>query len=275
MIDSCYLDTTVLVEALLKSRRRRTKARAAVQAYAKSLLPVYAIKEMSAGALSNFVWLYNRLAESRSLAKTYQAIASNIRRPNRTTTSLEALQAANEAVTGLDLADARTPMQTDRLQAEMLALSLRRIIQNAWRDRRKITSAVVEELECFPDEGPFFDEERRMLVMGRTKCPDRVDCSYAGELRKRSSDLESLLAVIKGSSRAEDNRRRAALHTLKNTPRRKFENENCRNLGDAYFALHCPENSTILTSNTRDHGPLAEALGRTVTEYKWDPDSNG
>jgi predicted nucleic acid-binding protein len=254
MINSCYLDTTILIEALFKTRRRRRKARAAVQAYAKSSLPVYAIKEMSAGALSHIVWLYNKLAETRSLARTHDALIANIRRPNRVTTSL---------------ADARSFAQTDRMQADMHALALRRIIQNGWRDRRRLTTEVVEELGCFPENPPYLDEELKMMTVGKRSCPDRQDCHFAAGLRDRPDDLNLLLEVIKGSTRPEDVRRRAALHVLKNTPRRKFEDQSCRGLGDAYFALNCPENATILTSNRKDHAPLAEALGKEVTEYRW------
>jgi predicted nucleic acid-binding protein len=263
------LDTTILVEALFKTRPRRQRARAAVEAYAKSSLPVYAIKEMSGGALSNIIWLYNRLVETRSLARTYEAIAANIRRPNRVTTSLEVLQAASESMTGEDLSDARTAAQTDRMQAEMHALSLRRIIQKGWRDRRRVTTEVVAELECFPEKAPYIDEELGNMTIGKWGCPSRVDCTFAPRLRKRKSDLSLLIQAIKGKKRREDVRRRKALHALKNTPNKRFDNDNCWGLGDAYFALNCPDNATILTSNPRDHAPLAEALGKTVTEYKW------
>lgn len=269
MADCCYLDTTVLIEALFKTGRRRRKARVAVQGFAKSLLPVYAIKEMSAGALSYAMWLYNRLSETHSMKKTYDAVTSNIKQPNRVTTSLELLQATSEAFRGADFADARTPAQTDRMLAEMNALALRRIIVNGWRNRRKVTTDVVQELDCFPENPPYIDEELRIMTMGKSSCPSIRDCHYASELRKRPDDLNSLLQVLKGSTRREDIRRRKALNVLTRTPKRSFDNDKCRWLGDAYFALNCPKNATILTSNQRDHAPLAEALGKSVTPYKW------
>ena len=267
MTDSCYLDTTVLVEALLKTRRRRRRAREAVRVFGHSTLPVYAIKEMSAGALSNAVWLYNRLLEERSLTRVYDIIAANVRRQNRVATALELLHAASEGIAGVDLADARTFATTDRMQADMHALSLRRIILSGWRDRRKLTTIVVDELACFSDQGPFFDEEVKMMKLANVGCPPRLDCSYASGLRRRPGDLKLLLKVIEGSQRREDIRRRAALHCLKNTPKRTFDNMLCRGLGDAYFALHCPDGSTILTSNVKDHEPLAKAVGKSVTAY--------
>ena len=59
MIERCYLDTTILVEALLKSRARRRKAADAVRQFSSSMLPVYAIKEFKCGALETYVWLHN------------------------------------------------------------------------------------------------------------------------------------------------------------------------------------------------------------------------
>lgn len=269
MIDSCFLDTTLLVEALLKARQRRKRAVDTIRGYKKSLLPVYAIKEMSAGALTTAVWLYNKLSETHSLAQTHEAMAANIRKPNKVSTSLELLQAANEGLVAADLSDARAFAKLDRMHADMLALSLRRIIQKAWRERRKITTDVVQELPCFPDSGPYVDEELKIMKSPQASCPPRTDCSYAPDLRKRPTELVRLLEAIEGSDRAEDVRRRAALHALKNTPKRQFDTNMCRKLGDGYFALNCPDDATILTSNVKDHKPLAEALGKTVTEYRW------
>ena len=270
MIERCYLDTTILVEALLKSRARRRKAADAVRQFSSSMLPVYAIKEFKCGALETYVWLHNKLSETRSVGKTYNAIGRNIKRPARVTTSLEALQAAKQAVIGIDLASATTGAETDRLEAEILMLELRRLITKAWKDRRKLTTTVVQELECFGEDAPYFDDETGMIFLPKKNCTPHQDCSYAPGLRLRELDLDVLLRVIQGSTRPEDNRRRAALHALRNTPKRPFEHRDCRGLGDAYFALHCPQGATILTSNAKDHRPLAEALGREVTEYRWD-----
>lgn len=269
MTDHCFLDTTLLAEALLKTNARRRKAKSTIRQFPKSTLPVYAIKEFKAGPLGNYVWLHNHLAETRSLSQTYSVLTRNMRRPGRVSTSLEALEAANAAVVGTDLASASTRAETDRLTAETLMLEIRRLILKAWSDRRKLSTEVQQELSCFVEDGPYYDAETGMIFLPNSKCPKGMDCSYAPALRRRPKDLDILLHVIQGSSRPEDNRRRAALHTLKNTPKRTFEDASCRSLGDAYFALHCPDGATILTSNAKDHKPLAESLGHSVTEYLW------
>jgi len=47
-------------------------------------------------------------------------------------------------------------------------------------------------------------------------------------------------------------------------PNSRFDREDCRALGDAYFALFAPADADILTTNLKDHRPLAEALGKTA-----------
>ena len=39
----------------------------------------------------------------------------------------------------------------------------------------------------------------------------------------------------------------------------------CGKLGDAYFALHAQPDAVILTTNLKDHAPLANALGKQAT----------
>jgi predicted nucleic acid-binding protein len=271
MSDYCYLDTTVLVEALLKTLKRRRKARATVRQFGRSALPVYAIKEFKAGALDNYVLVHNKLAETKSYDKTADWLIRNRRRLNRLLTGAEALASGRSSVVGADLAEAKNHAETDRLLAEIVMLELRRMIQKAWADRRKITLDVLQELDCFSEDAPYYDDETGMIFNPHTKCSIKQDCAYAPGLRIRKSDLGALLAVIADSPRAEDVRRRAALHVLNNTPNRPFEDKMCRGLGDAYFALHCPEGATILTSNVQDHKPLAESLGHQVTGYAPEP----
>jgi len=38
--------------------------------------------------------------------------------------------------------------------------------------------------------------------------------------------------------------------------------ETCRDLGDAVFAFFCTNNAVVLTTNLRDHEPLAKAIGK-------------
>ena len=50
--------------------------------------------------------------------------------------------------------------------------------------------------------------------------------------------------------------------------RMKGRASDCRNLGDAVFAFFAPNTSAILTTNIRDHRPLAAAVGKTAISPK-------
>ena len=41
-----------------------------------------------------------------------------------------------------------------------------------------------------------------------------------------------------------------------------MSDKTCRDLGDAVYAFFAPPDSVVLTTNIRDHRPLAEALGK-------------
>jgi hypothetical protein len=58
---------------------------------------------------------------------------------------------------------------------------------------------------------------------------------------------------------AEADRRLKALKALKGN---KLTAKDCIGLGDAVFAFFAPNQSAILTTNIKDHAPLAASLGK-------------
>jgi hypothetical protein len=265
---NCYIDTTVLTEALLKPSDNRKKARATIKNYDRSFLPVYAIKELKCGPMKHFIWLHNRFAETKSFNRTMKAVHSNFRQRNLQATALEAWQVGGELLTGASLASATTRQQTQVALADSYRYALRRRIDVAWRDRRKLVSEVTDELSCFAEVAHSFNERTKLIDDQRRKCDLEVECCLAPEFRARKGDLTKLIAAIEGLTRPEDNRRRKALHLLLNTPKRPFDDKACKSLGDAFFALRCPPACAILTTNAKDHVPLAAALGKQVDEHK-------
>jgi hypothetical protein len=264
---SCFVDTTVLVEALLKPMANRKKARATIRQYERSMLPAYAIKELKCGPLKHFIWLHNKFSETKSFSRTLRAIQRAFMRPYQQGTALEALQVGAELLIGAELSHANTPRQTDLAMADSFRLALRRRIDLAWRERRKLTSEVTDELSCFAEVAHSFNEKTKFIDDNRRKCDLEEKCCLASGLVSRPDDLDKLIHAIKGLTRPEDNRRRAALHLLRNTPKRPFGDQACKDLGDAYFALQCPADCAILTSNAKDHTVLARALNKTVETY--------
>jgi hypothetical protein len=268
MEQCAFIDTTLLVESLFKTAARRKSARAKIGSYQKSLLPVYAIKELKGGALRYFIWFHNKLSETGSFNRTIHAIQRNFRQPYLMGTALEALQAGTELLVGKSLSHAETRAKTDLAVADSLRLSTRRLIHSGWRDRRKFVTHVVDPLTCFAETSPTYNETTRLLEDPRRKCDLEPKCCLAPKLRSDPSRLQSLIVAIEGKQRPEDTKRRAALHLLKNTPKRDFDDKNCSALGDAYFALYCPMGCRILTTNAKDHAILAGALNQGVDEYK-------
>jgi len=70
--------------------------------------------------------------------------------------------------------------------------------------------------------------------------------------------------VIKDSGKIENIRRAKTLKQIYRTPNRPIVDQDCKSLGDAIFVLLCPDNAVILTTNTVDYVPLAQAVGKTV-----------
>lgn len=266
MSECCFVDTTVLTEALLKPAASRKKARAEIRGFRRSILPVYAIKEFKSGPLKYFIWAHNKLAMTRSYVQTLKAIQNSFRRPYQQSTALEALQMGHETLVGSDLAQARTSAQTDTALADSVRLAIRRRVDIGWRERRKITTEIGDELPCFAEASHVYNEQTNFIDDARTEC-DLGKCCAAKLLRVQLADIQKILNAMRDFTRPEDVRRRAALHLLKNTPKRDFPEKSCKDLGDAYFALRCPDGCVILTSNSKDHRVLAAAVGKEIREF--------
>lgn len=254
-----YVDTTVLTDALLKRGAKEKAAKKSLSSYAETILPVYAIKEFKAGPLNYWIWLHNKLAMTKSLAGTIGALGELASfQKNRVATAQAALSSVMQAFT-------TTPL-TDEEAADLYRSAVYRIVISSWSKRRKVTTRVTDELTCYTEADPVLVKRTGLLENPGMKCKlhGTEECCLAAALKKRKSDLLYLLEAIKGLSRREDVNRRAVLHKLSNTPKRSMDANDCRKLGDAYFALHSPSNAVILTTNTKDHEPLAKALNKVV-----------
>jgi hypothetical protein len=257
-----FVDTTVLTNALLKPGADSTLAKAALASYSETQLPVYAIKEFKAGPLNYYIWLHNKLATTKSLEQTLRAIADVVQQPNRAKTALLAIAPLfAKAASSLQSGNSR---QADKDLADSLRLSLQRLIFRGWQKRRKLTSSVVLELACYDEADPILEPNTNLINNAPRVCRPSPECCLARGYRNKTKDLEKLLAVVQNGERREDIRIRRGLHTLINTPKRQFGSKECRNLGDVFFAFHCPMDSVILTTNLKDHAPLAQALGKSA-----------
>jgi len=268
-MSNAFVDTTVLTDALLKSGPKADAARSALTRYETTLLPVYAIKEFKAGPLRYFRWLHNKCVLSKSFAAVLTALHAIARGPQRylTATAIEGMQlfaAQLIAVTPANLGSKYGPdANLDYVMSDRLRLSIRAQIDLAWEERREITSEIVDELECYIEAAPYVNK-RGFIELTPTKCEPVGECVLAQKLKANPDALKKLHAAVPNSGRAEDQKRAQVLKDLYRIPKQPLTHEKCKALGDAVFAFFCPVGSVILTTNARDHKPLAEALGKSV-----------
>jgi hypothetical protein len=198
---------------------------------------------------------------TQSLADALQAIAALPRLGYLRATSTEALAAAGQVAkkqpksyVGLGT--------TDKETADSYRLALVSIIIRSRQKRRRVTSQVVDDLPCYLEAAPrvgkngLFDLDPRL-------CDRDQECCLAAELKSKPELLEALRSAIpQNSIRREEQERRQALKQLIKHPKEFVTRETCRDLGDAVFAFFCPNNAVVLTTNLRDHEPLARAIGK-------------
>ena len=147
--------------------------------------------------------------------------------------------------------------------ADSYRLALESIIIRSWRKRRNITTSVVDNLACYIEAEPKVAKDGS-LDLAPQRCEDE-ECCLAARLKSKPELLEALRnAIPEKSSRKEDIKRRQALKTLIKHPKETVTREICRALGDAIFAFFCPANAVVLTTNLRDHEPLAKSIGKNA-----------
>jgi hypothetical protein len=206
----------------------------------------------------------------KSFSKAMKRIHSISRTPQRylTSTSIEAVATASYSALGqMTPAEAQakygSEISLDSIAADELRINLHSIILRAWRKRRRVTTSVVNPLSCYDEIDPV--EERGLIVVTPRGCIPGSTCVLARQFREKQKEVEALKAALEasGGTGREHQKRYQALRELtrKSGP---FDHEKCRALGDAVFALLAPEDATILTTNLKDHKPLAEALGKSV-----------
>jgi len=267
MPSKALIDTTVLVDLLLKpNTAEQTQARQAVAKFKTTQLPAYAIKEFKAGALANYIYCHNKLAVTRSLSRTLKALQRLSLTPQRykTATALEALSAVTSGDVQVSLRilsdEYGAQADVDYVNADRMRFALQMLILRAWKKRRHVTTEVILPLACYEETSPY--EHRGLLERGPVEC-ERKPCAMAAKMSATVEKLQLLRQVIAQlPAKTENQRRSQALRKLVRFSGKGFSSGDCRRLGDAVFAYVCPDDSVILTTNTRDMQPLASALGK-------------
>jgi hypothetical protein len=261
-MSDAYVETTVLTDILLKpTTAKQRRAKAALARYENTILPVYSIKELKAGPLGYFAYVHNKLVQTRSLADTLKAVSALARGSYLQTTSNEALAAAGE----LSKRQPRVSLglgNSDAENADSYRLALECLIIRSWRRRRKITTQVVDELPCYVEAAPRIGKNG-LLDLKPQQCERDQECCLAPKLKSEPRLLEALRnSIPENSGKSEHQKRRQALKQLIKHPNERVDREICRDLGDAIFAFFCPKDAVVLTTNLRDHEPLAKSINK-------------
>lgn len=267
-MNKALVDTTVLTDVLLNSGETRRQAKEALSVYAETLLPVFALKEFKGGPLKNFVWMHNKLVTVQSFQKALQALQRMSRTPMRYTTStaLQALEKGAGSIGKETLPDLQKKYgksaSLDQILCDEFRLALKTTIMGAWKRRRKVTTSVTHPIACFREVPPR--EKRGLLDLEPKGCERAEECALAPLLRSKVKELSKMRDAIKDSDKVENIKRARTLKQIYRTPNRSLVDQDCKSLGDAIFVLLCPDDAVILTTNTVDYVPLAQAVGKTV-----------
>ena len=266
-----FVDTTVLTDSLLKPKTKGIAAKAALKRFDETLLPVYAIKEFKAGPMYYYVWTHNKFALASSFQDALEALHGMILSPRKylPATAVEAIQTAvaeNLSLSFKSLANKYGEKATANVALrDLFRASLKVLILKAWKQRRTVTTEVVQPLTCYPEVGPTASD--LLIEMDTGKCKPEKECCLGPSLRKRTDDLKTLVETIKNlTEKPENDKRHKVLREISRKPTDAISETYCRGLGDAYFALFCPKDAVILSTNISDHEPLARALGKKAQD---------
>jgi hypothetical protein len=221
----------------------------------------------------NFTWLHNKFVTTQGFTATITALHAVSRTPKRylTSTALEAVvkaasSIAHETPSTLS-AKYGEDAEVDNIFRDEYRLSLKKTIFQAWSSLRNVTTETVQPLSCYDEKPPY--EKRGMIELEPKKCDLQPTCSLVSTLRSMRDQLKKMREAIQasGSDRQEDQRRSKALKQVYHT-KTAITDDICRALGDAIIVAFAPTDSTILTTNVRDHAVLANAIGKQVQSPK-------
>jgi hypothetical protein len=199
------------------------------------------------------------LLQRRSLGPAKYAIA----------TSLEAISDAaisNRKKTLFELAEKYgNYANIDRIQCDEMRLAIKIKIFMAWKNRHKISSVIIAPIDCYQRKFEIY-EDKGIIEVGPAFLKDCVQkCELISILRNELDSLKKMRNAISNLTTNEQKRQNQALKKIINNPRMTMDHKTCRNLGDIVFALLCPPDSIILTTNTKDHQILADSLGKKAS----------
>src|SRR5262245_5836271 len=245
-----FLDTTILADAVLKTGADRDRAVASFPRYDVLLVPGYANKEFKRGPLKAYVWLHNKVVTTDRWGDAVASIATVWRQGNLNQT---AMRAAADFTNCMAVANAlareipRDGPEFHALQTREARIWLKTKIFLAWRRRGKAPFVQTAALDCYALMPPR--ELDNGLIDNKPTACTLGPCCLREQFAANQDATERLEAACSGSTKPEMTRRRKILREICRRPRRELSEQQCLALGDAVFALQCPPDAVVLTTN--------------------------
>ena len=263
--DKAIIDTTVLFDALMLETGRGEEARAAIRGFAEVLVPQYAIKELKKGPLGTWKWVHNKVVVAVKWSEVMDGVAALYWQKYKLSTSLAAITAFESSFAEILRAKHGGSIPTDKYEAIKLRhgrLRLKTKIFEAWENRYKAPLKAFWPLQCYDELGPV---ETAAGAIDDTP----VNCARDCVLRKLFSNNPTQASALEAAcreleSKDEMKRRGKVIADILRKPGRELTTTQCKHLGDAVFAMLCPDDAVVLTTNIVDHQPLAAALSKTA-----------
>ncbi|HQW58247.1 MAG TPA: hypothetical protein PK583_04765 [Gammaproteobacteria bacterium] len=272
-MSKALIDTTVLVNGLMKSKDISNRMKSAMEKFDQTRLPAYALKEYREGPLQAHVWLYNKLVLFNSLNIAYASIQSIRRHKNKQSTAQEALTLADTSIAsklgtgGNFVKKYGARASIEQVRTDEIKFFLQKKIIQSWENRRKFTTIVDKELDCFPERKPKL-KKQGIYDLSPNKCSNPENCCLAKEMAKDPDAINKMREALKPvlKDKQENQKRSKALKKLTNRSLNTFTHNECKSLGDAAFAFYCKKDEVILTTNIIDHRILATSLGKRAVD---------
>jgi hypothetical protein len=264
-----YVETTVLTDLLLKKDGSEKAADAAIRRFGRTIFPQFAWKEFKRGPLGNFIWFHNKLSVLKDYGQALAALQRLSRSPKRYLIST-AIQAVHTGFTArfssLELGTLQKTYGKNAtigsVVTDAMQLELKRVILQAWKKRNTLGGGYAQRLDCYTDAA--LAEKAGAIDPAPRDCPRAADCCLRNRMVSQKAKLTAVWRALGSSAsitKSEWARRKKILRDIEKRPHTVIGPDECRQIGDAYFVLFCPENATIITTNIEDIKPMADAVG--------------
>lgn len=263
-----YLDTTIVVNISDPISPEKKTNVDCVNKYQPSSVPYYALRELLNGPLRYLCAAHNALLAADNPGMAYASISRMYhQKPRAKASSTQAIMDSLQQIWEND-----PSLPAGQMKEECIDNLLIRI-NRIWRNAQSIKNTdLVDSLACF-NHGEITRGSANEAngPNGSHNCLESKRCSAAEYLFDKQLELDKLIQELHPtqlgetlSKKQENVSRRSALKELKNKGPKDFNKSKCPALGDAYFAIMCPPDKAVMTTNIVDHQLLCQALGKSV-----------